>query len=78
MWTCCAFTSCCWWAPASQQTYGSRNHTVATQVDLVPTIVGLLGKFTHQCWGRGLLSLPAGDAGFGVVKPSGSDQTVAR
>lgn len=61
-----------------QQTYGSRNHTVATQVDLVPTIVSLLGReFTHQCWGRDLLSLPAGDAGFGVVKPSGSDQTVA-
>jgi len=30
-----------------------------------------------QCWGRDLLSLAAGDPGFGIVKPSGSDQTVA-
>lgn len=31
----------------------------------------------HQCWGRDLLNLPAGDKGFGIIKPSGSDQTVA-
>ena len=44
----------------------------------MPTIVGLLGQpFVHQCWGRDLLSLPADDPGFGVIKPSGSDQTTA-
>jgi hypothetical protein len=31
----------------------------------------------NQCWGRDLLNLPSGDAGFGVIKPSGSDQTTA-
>lgn len=65
-------------APGIQSAYGERNHTVGTQIDLVPTIVSLLGKpFTHQCWGRDLLSLPGTDPGIGIIKPSGSDQTVA-
>ena len=65
-------------APSIQDAYGAINHTVGTQVDMVPTAVSLLGeKFIHQCWGRDLLSLPESDSGFGVIKPSGSDQTVA-
>lgn len=64
--------------PGIQATYGSRNDTVATQVDVIPTIVSLLGKpFVHQCWGRDLLALPENDAGLGIIKPSGSDATVA-
>jgi len=64
--------------PAIRETYGAVNHTVATQTDIVPTLVGLLGKpFVHQCWGRNLLSLDENDAGVGVIKPSGSDMTVA-
>ena len=64
--------------PGIQDTYGTRMHTVSTQLDVVPTIVSLLGKpFVHQCWGRDLLSLPADDPGLGMIKPSGSDQTVA-
>tara|TARA_R110001599_G_C12277316_1_gene663120 strand:+ start:42745 stop:43860 length:1116 start_codon:yes stop_codon:yes gene_type:complete len=64
--------------PGIQSTYGNRIHTIGTQVDIVPTVVSLLGKpFTHQCWGRDLLALPEGDPGFGIIKPSGSDQTVA-
>ena len=52
--------------PGIQATYGTRNNTVATQVDVVPTIVSLLGKpFVHQCWGRDLLALPENDAGHG-------------
>ena len=35
------------------------------------------GEVRHQCWGRDLLNLPEGDKGFAVIKPSGSDQTVA-
>jgi hypothetical protein len=47
-------------------------------VDIVPTIAGILGKpFVHQSWGRNLLALPEDDRGFGVIKPSGSDQTTA-
>ncbi|ARB29431.1 LTA synthase family protein [Pseudomonas tolaasii] len=65
-------------APGMQEKFGQRDHTVGTQIDIVPTIMGRLGGDTlHQCWGRDLLNLPEGDKGFGVIKPSGSDQTVA-
>jgi phosphoglycerol transferase MdoB-like AlkP superfamily enzyme len=65
-------------APGMRETYGAVNDVVATQTDVVPTIVGLLGQpFVHQCWGRDLLALPEDDPGIGMIKPSGSDQTVA-
>lgn len=65
-------------APGIRQTFGAQRDTVGTQVDIVPTIMGRLGgQVRHQCWGRDLLNLPADDTGFGVIKPSGSDQTVA-
>jgi phosphoglycerol transferase MdoB-like AlkP superfamily enzyme len=64
--------------PGVQQKFGERDHTVGTQIDVVPTIMGRIGgDVIHQCWGRDLLNLPEGDKGFGVIKPSGSDQTVA-
>ena len=64
--------------PGIQEKFGPRNDTVGTQVDIVPTIMGRLGgEFRQQCWGRDLLTLPEGDKGTGVIKPSGSDQTVA-
>ena len=64
--------------PGIQEKFGARNDTVGTQVDIVPTIMGRLGgEFRQQCWGRDLLTLPEGDKGSGVIKPSGSDQTVA-
>ncbi|MCY1278593.1 Lipoteichoic acid synthase 1 [compost metagenome] len=64
--------------PGVQEKFGSLSHTVGTQIDVVPTIIGRLGGETrHQCWGRDLLNLPEGDQGIGVIKPSGSDQTVA-
>ena len=65
-------------APGIQEKFGSRRETVGTQVDVVPTLMGRLGgTVRHQCWGRDLLNLPAEDRGFGVIKPSGNDQTVA-
>ncbi len=65
-------------APGMQQRFGNRRSTVATQVDVAPTIMGLLGReFTHQCWGRNLFNLSAADPGFGIIKPSGNDPTVA-
>ena len=64
--------------PGIQEKFGMRTDTVGTQVDIVPTIMGRLGgEFRQQCWGRDLLTLPEGDKGSGVIKPSGSDQTVA-
>lgn len=65
-------------APGITEKFGDRRDTVGTQVDIVPTIMGRLGgEVRHQCWGRDLLALPRTDAGFGIIKPSGSDQTVA-
>ncbi|MCK2097007.1 LTA synthase family protein [Thauera aromatica] len=65
-------------APGIQEKFGATRDVVGTQVDVVPTIMGRLGgAATHQCWGRDLLALPAGDTGFGVIKPSGGSQTVA-
>ena len=64
--------------PGIQEKFGTRTDIVGTQVDIVPTIMGRLGgEFRQQCWGRDLLTLPQGDKGSGVIKPSGSDQTVA-
>ncbi len=64
--------------PGIQDAYGKRRSTVGSQVDIVPTITGLLGKpFRHQCWGRNLLSLPESDPGIALIKPSGGDQIVA-
>lgn len=64
--------------PGVQEKFGQIDHTVGTQIDIVPTIMGRIGgDVLHQCWGRDLLNLPEGDKGFGVIKPSGSDQTVA-
>ncbi len=65
-------------APGVTEQFGSRREVVGTQVDVVPTIMGRLGgEVRHQCWGRDLLALDERDPGFGIIKPSGSDQTVA-
>ena len=64
--------------PGVQETFGARRDTVGSQIDVVPTVLARFGKPTqHQCWGRDLLGLPQGDPGVAVIKPSGSDQTVA-
>ena len=64
--------------PGIREHFGARNNVVGSQVDIVPTAMSLLGEpCSHQCWGRNLLSLDKDDAGFAVVKPSGSDQTAA-
>jgi len=65
-------------APGLQDIYGATRETVASQVDVIPTSLGILGKpFKHQCWGRDLLSLPASDQGFAIIKPSGDEEIVA-
>lgn len=61
-----------------QARFGKINTTVGSQVDIVPTVMGMLGgSYVHQCWGRDLLALPEGDSGFAVIKPSGNEQMVA-
>jgi phosphoglycerol transferase MdoB-like AlkP superfamily enzyme len=65
-------------APGIQKTFGATCARVGSQVDVVPTIMGRLGnQIQHQCWGRDLLALPDDDPGFAIIKPSGSDQSVA-
>ena len=65
-------------APGLQEQFGSKLPIVSTQVDIIPTIMGLLGKpFIHHSWGRNLLNVADHDPGFGIIKPSGSDPTVA-
>lgn len=65
-------------APGIQERFGATRDTVATQVDVVPTALGRLGeRYQHQCWGRDLLALPADDPGYAIIKPSGTEQTVA-
>ena len=65
-------------APGLRETFGARRSTVASQVDIVPTAMALLGQpFQHQCWGRDVLALEQNDPGFAVLKPSGSSQLVA-
>jgi phosphoglycerol transferase MdoB-like AlkP superfamily enzyme len=64
--------------PGVQEKFGQRSSIVGTQIDIVPTIMGRLGgESRNQCWGRDLLNLPEGDKGFGVIKPSGGELTVA-
>jgi phosphoglycerol transferase MdoB-like AlkP superfamily enzyme len=57
---------------------GERRTTVASQVDVTPSILGLLGvDIPHQSWGRNLFSPLLKDEGFAVIKPSGGDDKVA-
>jgi phosphoglycerol transferase MdoB-like AlkP superfamily enzyme len=45
-----------------------RVSRIGSQTDLLPTILGLLGKpVLHQSWGRDLLSLPPEDGGFAMM-----------
>jgi len=64
--------------PGIRKEFGAISQKVGSQVDIVPTIMGLLGRpYVNQCWGRDLLALDEDDPGFCVIKPSGSEQTVA-
>jgi phosphoglycerol transferase MdoB-like AlkP superfamily enzyme len=52
-------------------------HTVASHVDIVPTVLGLLGETApHQHWGRDLFALPADDPGFVIFKAAGGADEV--
>lgn len=57
---------------------GERRSTIASQVDIGPTVLGLLGSdVPHQAWGRNLLSVDPNEQGFAVIKPSGGKEEVA-
>lgn len=66
------------WGKDIQQRFGKLRTVVGSQVDVVPTIMGLIGgSYTQHCWGRDLLALAPDDPGIAVIKPSGSEQIVA-
>jgi len=55
-----------------------QRDTVASQVDIGPSVMGLLGfDDPTQAWGRNLFSPTLTDQGFAVIKPSGSEEVVA-
>ncbi|BCR06351.1 hypothetical protein DESUT3_34200 [Desulfuromonas versatilis] len=66
------------YAPGLLGDEGLRRRTVASQVDIGPSIFGLLGMSDpHQGWGRNLFSPALRDPGFAVIKPSGGEERVA-
>lgn len=65
-------------APNIHESYGNRNTTVGSQVDVIPTLVSMVsGRFQHQCWGRNLFAVPESQGGFAIIKPSGGEPIVA-
>ncbi len=60
--------ACLIYAPYLPGFSPKRVTTIGSQTDLLPTILGLLGKpVLHQSWGRDLLSLPPEDGGFAMM-----------
>jgi phosphoglycerol transferase MdoB-like AlkP superfamily enzyme len=52
---------------------GEVRHVTASQIDILPSIHGILGlEAPHQSFGRNLFALPPGDPGHAYVKASGS------
>ncbi|MCX5895019.1 MAG: LTA synthase family protein, partial [Proteobacteria bacterium] len=63
--------------PGDTRYAGRHVHTVGSQVDVLPTSLGLLGKeYIAQAWGRDLFRVAAGDPGWAVIKPAGTSQKV--
>ncbi len=66
------------YAPGPWPEQKGRRSTIASQVDIGPSVLGLLGlEVPHQGWGRNLFSPRLNDPGFAVVKPSGGKEEVA-
>jgi len=64
--------------PRDESHAGEVRHTVGSQIDILPTAIGLLDiSPTNQCWGRDLFRLPPGDKGWAVIKPTGSSQVAS-
>ncbi|MEW5994312.1 MAG: LTA synthase family protein, partial [Candidatus Zixiibacteriota bacterium] len=53
------------YAPALIGSEGRWIETFGSQVDIIPTLMGLLGgEYIHESWGRDLLRAPRSDPGF--------------
>jgi len=61
--------------PGDTRFAGKRISKVGSQVDILPTVLGLMAEHrSHQSWGRDLFRLHADDPGWAVIKPSGDRQ----
>jgi arylsulfatase A-like enzyme len=64
--------------PGDARYAGRRIHTIGSQVDVLPTSLGLLEvRSAGQPWGRDLFRLDARDSGWAVIKPAGTSQKAA-
>jgi len=64
--------------PGDETHAGEIRHTVGSQIDILPTTIGLLDIYpTNQCWGRDLFRLPPDDNGWAIIKPTGTSQVVS-
>jgi len=53
------------YSPGILETKGKRIASFGSQIDILPTLMGLLGgDYVHASWGRNLLKLPEDDPGF--------------
>ncbi|HOA59944.1 MAG: sulfatase-like hydrolase/transferase [Verrucomicrobia bacterium] len=60
------------YGPAILGDAGERRSVIASQLDILPTILGILGiDEPHQAFGRNLLRLPPDDPGHAYLKQSG-------
>jgi phosphoglycerol transferase MdoB-like AlkP superfamily enzyme len=63
--------------PGDTKKGGQINHTVGSQVDVLPTVMGLMDiKSVSQSWGRDLFRIDQTDQGWAIIKPSGGGKTV--
>jgi len=64
--------------PGDTRPSGQVIHAVGSEVDILPTILGLLKIDSPiQSWGRDLFRLDTDDPGWALIKPSGGEPTVA-
>lgn len=64
--------------PGDTRYAGQRIHTIGSQIDVLPTSLGLLNvRYAGQSWGRDLFRLDARDRGWAVIKPAGTSQKAA-
>ena len=64
--------------PGDMRFAGEVIHVVGSEVDILPTILGLLKIGSPiQSWGRDLFRLDTDDPGWAIIKPSGGEPMVA-
>ncbi len=56
------------YSPALLGDSAVRIDKIGSQVDIIPTLLGLIGgKYEIECWGRDLLNLPDSDSGYAII-----------